>query len=192
MAVGGEGHYSLPKYLLTVFLVLGLRPRTWGQALRFVHYSCLTQGTLGPGRGQSEAGALGWRWGRCKESRLLWPTRLEGIWLQPKAQACSLERWGSWGREGPPGPGWEPQAVSLTPYLALPSSQVGTPPGPGGVRQASACLTSWAGGRPWRQSKGTNKNLDERRGAVRGQLPNNLNNGGFSSGRLVTPHETVL
>lgn len=42
LLVGRGGHYSLPKYLLTEFLVLGLQPRTWGQALHSVRYSCLT------------------------------------------------------------------------------------------------------------------------------------------------------
>jgi hypothetical protein len=106
LLVGRGRHYSLPKYLLTEVLVLGLQPRTWGQALHSVHYSCLTEGALGTGEGQRETGALGWRLGGVKEWQLLQgPTRLEGIWLYSKAQASSLERWGSWAGRGPPGLG---------------------------------------------------------------------------------------
>lgn len=59
----------------------------------------------------------------------------------------------------------------MSPGLRLSSPpRMGAPPGPGWLRQAAACLTSWAGNSPWRQSRQEKiiKELDRGGGAAVG------------------------
>lgn len=102
------------------------------------------------------------------------PTRLAGIWLLPQGSGSALSREVGKLEEGRGPrrlPGWEWEQCLLSPWLR-PSSplRAGTRPGPGWVRQAAACLTSWAGGSPWRQSRQEKiiKELDRGGGAALG------------------------
>lgn len=128
------GHHSLPKYLRTVFLALGLQPRPSGQALTAsITLVSLRQASPGHREGRrEEAGAwlapLG-GWAKQNSSlacrALPQPTRLAGIWLHPKGSSLlSEERLRNWRQEGAlPGAqdGGGSRRSSFLPWLRLAS-----------------------------------------------------------------------
>ena len=161
------GHHSLPKYLRTVFLALGLQPRPWGQALT-ASITLVSLRQAGPGHREGrreEAGAWltllgGWAMQNSSRCLLIPPTAhppgrnlaiSQRLKSALRGEAEKLEA----GRSPPRRPGWGWEQSLVFPPLAqiIQPPKSWTAPGPGWVRQAVACLTSWAGSSPWRQGR---------------------------------------
>lgn len=104
------GYHSLPKYLRTVFLALGLEPRPSGQALA-VSITLVSLRQAGPGHREGrreEAGAWlplrgGWATQNSSRCLRLPPTAHPPgrSLVHPKGSSLlTQERWGSWGQGG--------------------------------------------------------------------------------------------